>query len=81
MTANPRQGWQVRSQPDTELHRTPAGRFALPIVIERDGRALAEVNYVLTAAQIEELYENMRHLLTLHPTASQTTASRREELF
>lgn len=61
MTANPRQG--VRVQRTAALHRTEAGRIALPLSITDNGERLADSDLVMTCDAAAELYAELGQAL------------------
>lgn len=66
MTANPSQG--IRVHRAGALRRTAAGRYALPLTVENNGRLLGPALLVLTYADAAEIRAELDRLLTDPPT-------------
>ncbi|MFH9215492.1 hypothetical protein [Streptomyces globisporus] len=68
LTANPSQG--IRVQRAAALRRTAAGRYALPLTIENNGRPLGLGLLVLTYADAAQMRAELDRLLTEPPATN-----------
>ncbi|MFJ9113039.1 hypothetical protein [Streptomyces sp. NPDC102283] len=73
LTANPSQG--IRVHRAAALRRTAAGRYALPLTVEENGRPLGPALLVLTHADAAQMRAELDRLLDGDPTPARTGGS------